>query len=87
MPIDSVTGVRRKFLLSFVVDLKLCLLSIMNVYTPKSQHVWTKICESQITNISLLCTILWNAVFMCGSLKLRLVLLVILSHQQTIYVL
>ena len=85
MPIDSVTGVRRKFLLSFVVDFKLCLLSVMNVYTPKNQHVWTKISESQITNISLLCTILWNAVFVCGSLALRLVLLVIShEHQQNI---
>jgi hypothetical protein len=71
VPIDSATGARRKFLLSFVVDFKLCLLSIMN--TPKSQQVWTKICESQITNISLLCTILWNAAFMCGSQALRLV--------------
>jgi hypothetical protein len=51
MAIDSATGVRRTFLLSFVVDFKLCLLSILN--TPKSQQVWTKICESQITNISL----------------------------------
>jgi len=65
-----------------IVDFKRCLLPIMNVYTPKSQHIWTKICESQITDISLLCTILWNAVFMCGSLTLRSVLLVILSHQR-----
>jgi hypothetical protein len=75
----------RKFLLSVVVDFKFCLLSIMNAYTPQSQQDLTKICESQITNISLLCAILWNAVFMCGSLALRVDLEVILSHQHFHY--